>query len=77
MRAFRASGSFRIAKAKWQEFTVEVAADNEEDASHRVLSNLGSRHRLPRNHIRIKELNEIPGEEISDLVVQYLVEGEQ
>ncbi|MFP4169483.1 MAG: 50S ribosomal protein L18Ae [Methanomassiliicoccales archaeon] len=77
MRAFRASGSFRIAKARWQPFTVEVAADDQEEATHRVLSNLGSRHRLRRNYIRINELKEISGEEISDLVVEYLVEGEK
>ena len=77
MRAFRASGSFRIAKARWQPFTVEVAADDEEGATHRVFSNLGSRHRLRRNYIKINELKEISGEEINDLVVQYLAEGEQ
>lgn len=75
MRAFRASGSFRIDKRSWQKFSVEVAADDDLAAREKILSTLGSRHRLNRRSIRIDEMREIEGEEITDHVVQYCVEG--
>ncbi|NYT11595.1 MAG: 50S ribosomal protein LX [Methanomassiliicoccales archaeon] len=74
MKAFRVIGSFKIDKRKWQDFKLEVAAEDVEGATDKVLSTLGSRHRLNRKEIQIKDIVEISGEDISDLTVKYLVE---
>lgn len=75
MRAFRVIGSFKIDKRKWQDFNFEVAAEDVEGATDKVLSTLGSRHRLNRKEIQIKDISEISGDDISDLTVKYMVEG--
>lgn len=74
MKAFKVIGTFKIEKQRWQDFKIEVAAEDEEGATEKVLSSLGSRHRLNRKEIEILEILEIPGDEISDLVVKYMVE---
>ncbi len=75
MRAFKASGSFRMNKKDWQQFNIEVAAEDEEDVVHRVYSILGSRHRLKRRDINIQEVKELEKEDIEDQVVEYITEG--
>jgi len=75
MKAFRASGSFRIDKRTWQKFSVEVAAEDDLAAREKVLSTLGSRHRLNRRSIRIDEVRRISGDEVTNQVVRYSVEG--
>lgn len=74
MKAFKVIGTFKIEKQRWQDFKIEVAAEDKEGATEKVLSSLGSRHRLNRKEIEILEILEIPGDEISDLVVKYMVE---
>jgi large subunit ribosomal protein LX len=74
MKAFKVIGTFKVEKQRWQDFKIEVAAEDEEGATEKVLSSLGSRHRLNRKEIEILEILEIPGDEISDLVVKYMVE---
>ena len=46
----------------WQPFTIDVRAVKKEDAVEKVLSELGSRHKLKRSHIKILEVTEIPPE---------------
>ena len=43
----------------WQRFSIEVRALKPEDAVEKVLSELGSRHKLKRKHIRIDKVEEI------------------
>ena len=74
MKAFRVIGSFKIDKQKWQDFKVEVAAEDVEGATEKVLSTLGSRHRLNRKEIQISDIVEISGDDIGDQMVKYLVE---
>ena len=74
MKAFRAIGTFRIDKRTKQRFKLEVAAEDEGRAREKVLSMLGSRHHLTRREITIEEILEISGDEITDLVVKYMVE---
>ena len=59
MRAFRVIGSFKIDKRKWQDFNFEVAAEDVEGATDKVLSTLGSRHRLNRKEIQIKDVHRV------------------
>jgi large subunit ribosomal protein LX len=72
MKGFRAKGSFKDTR-KRQDFTVEVAAENADAARERVLSNLGSRHKLKRWEISIDELVELAPADITDRLVQYEV----
>ncbi len=48
---------------EWQPFTIDVRAVKKEDAIEKVYSDLGSRHKLKRAHIKILEVREIRPEE--------------
>jgi len=74
MKGFRAKGSFKD-KRNRQDFTVEVAAENADAAKERVLSNLGSRHKLKRWEITIDEIVELAPADITDRLVQHEVGG--
>ena len=58
MKAYRAVGSFR-ARKKQQEFTLDFVASDEEDARHRLYSNFGSRHGVPRRFVNIESLEAV------------------
>ena len=77
MNAYRAIGALRTGKFSWQKFSVEVAANDEAHATEQVYSNLGSRHKLKRQEIRIDEIKALNEDEITNITVQYLVGGEQ
>ena len=71
MKAFRAQGTFRAGKND-QPFTVDLVALDEGDAMHRLLSNFGSRHRVPRRFVDIQSLEAIdPSESTSPAVVSH------
>ncbi|MDR0791626.1 MAG: 50S ribosomal protein L18a [Methanomassiliicoccaceae archaeon] len=72
MKGFRAKGSFKD-KRNRQDFTVEVAAETADAARERVLSNLGSRHKLKRWEISIDEMTELAPADITDRLVQHEV----
>jgi len=72
MKGFRAKGSFKDTRSR-QVFTVEVAAENEDAAKERILSNLGSRHKLKRWEITIDEIVELAPSDITDRLVEYEV----
>ncbi|MEM1623350.1 MAG: 50S ribosomal protein L18Ae [Sulfolobales archaeon] len=57
---------------KWQKFVVEVRAVKREDAIERVLSELGSRHKLKRSHIKILSVDEIDVSEAKSKFVREL-----
>jgi len=57
---------------KWQRFVVEVRAVKKEDAVEKVLSDLGSRHKLKRAHIKIASVTEISPEEAKSKFVRDL-----
>jgi len=75
MKAFRISGRFRMGRA-WQPFTKEVAAEDEAAAREKLLSILGSQHKVARKYIEIAKAAEVPSSEVQDHAVQYAVEGE-
>lgn len=79
MKAFRAVGAYRIKKGEYrndlQDFKVEVAAQNEKEATEKVISTFGSRHRVVRKDIIVKELVPLKDEEITDPVVRHQVGG--
>jgi large subunit ribosomal protein LX len=79
MKAFRAVGTYVTSTEKYkkrdQPFSVEVAAKDEEDARHTVISNIGSRHRVLRKNINITEIKALKTEEIESPVVKYQIGG--
>ena len=75
MRAFKVSGSFTKNRGKSQSFRIEVAAEDEDAAVSKVLSTLGSRHRLNRRDISIEGIEGVSEEEITNQAVRYRVEG--
>ncbi len=74
MKAFRIRGTFRMGRNR-QSFTQEVAAETQEEAVQRVLSELGSRHRVKRPDIAVEEVVEVPREEVENSVVIYRLSG--
>ncbi len=77
MNAYRAVGALKTGKFSWQKFSIELAADDEAQVTEQVYSNLGSRHKLKREQIRIDEITILDKDNITDLTVQYLVGGAQ
>ena len=62
---------------EWRPFTVYVRALKPEHALEKVYSDLGSRHKLRRRHIKIEEVREVPLEEVEDLTVIRLSQLER
>tara|TARA_B100001146_G_C16084994_1_gene392375 strand:+ start:82 stop:357 length:276 start_codon:yes stop_codon:yes gene_type:complete len=58
MQAYRVVGRFPNGRVN-QQFTSDIVADSEDDARHRVLSSMGSRHRVSRRFIKIESISEI------------------
>ena len=58
MKAFRVQGNAPFGKMR-QQFTLDVVAENENDAKDRGYSTLGSRHRAPRRKIELNNVSEI------------------
>lgn len=75
MKAYRVTGQFFMGHRGWQTFSKEVAAQDDVGARERVLSDLGSRHRMKRTEIKILGVAEVPVEEVDDSAVQYRVRG--
>ena len=71
MKAYRASGSFSYGKNS-QEFSLDIVAADEDDAWHRIYSNFGSRHGVPRRFINVDSLVEIdPSDSTAPVVVAH------
>jgi len=70
MKAFRVAGSFADPR-KRQPFSIEVAAENEDAVREKVLSTLGSKHRLKRTQIDITEITELSPDQVTNHVVKY------
>ena len=58
MKAYRISGIAPFG-SKRQAFTMDLPAADEQDATHRAYSIMGSKHRAPRRSIAIQEVKEI------------------
>ncbi len=71
MKVYRAIGSFRARKTQ-QPFSHDLVAVDEKDAKHRIYSNFGSRHGVPRRFVIIDSLEEIsPSDSIAPIVVAH------
>jgi len=76
MRAFRVKGTFQMGD-RWQDFTKELAGEDENSVREQLYSRLGSKHRVKRTKIKISEVEEISQDEISDPVTKYLLESDK
>jgi len=80
VKIYRISGKMLISHDRlptWQKFSIEVRALKPEEAIEKVLSELGSRHKLRRRHIRIEEVKEISLEEVTNPQVRALAKLER
>ena len=75
MKVFRIFGLYSPKGKRWLKFSKDVVADNEEAAKEKVYSIMGSKYGIKRRLVDIKEIKEIPPEESSDPMVQYLISG--
>lgn len=58
MNAYRITGTFQVGRQK-QPYTQDIVGEDEEEARHKVLSMLGSRHRITRKMISIDTISTI------------------
>ncbi|RLG61029.1 50S ribosomal protein L18a [Candidatus Geothermarchaeota archaeon] len=69
IKIYYVEGKMLIAHDKvptWQKFGILVRAVKPEHAIEKVLSDLGSRHKLKRRHIKIESIREVKLEEVKD-----------
>ncbi len=80
VKIFRVRGRMLLSHDRYPErrsFTIYVRALKPEHALERVYSELGSRHKLRRRHIKIEEVKEVPLEEVEDLTIIRLSQLER
>lgn len=58
VKKFQIRGKFRMGD-EMQPFVKECTSDSEEHAVEKIYSELGSKHKTPRNRIRIEEVVEL------------------
>jgi len=77
MKAFQAIGSYNASRGSYrtinQAFKIEVAADNEEAAREKVLSDLGSKHRVKRANVNFTEVSALDAANVTDPVVKHQI----
>ncbi|MCD6357631.1 MAG: 50S ribosomal protein L18a [Thermoprotei archaeon] len=74
VRVYRISGMMKLYRlGEWRKFTLEIPALRPEHAVERVYSELGSRHKLKRSHIKILKVEEISEEEVTKPYVKELL----
>jgi len=73
-KVFRVEGSFR--QGLWvQRFRKEVIGFSERQALEKVLSDIGSRHRVKRTMIKIEKIEEISPEEVRNPKIRLMLGG--
>ncbi|MCD6299087.1 MAG: 50S ribosomal protein L18a [Thermoplasmata archaeon] len=72
-KAYKVEGKFYM-KNIWHPFSKEVVSSSKVKAKEKVLSIIGSNHRVKRNKIIIDNLKDVSPDKLENLVVKYLVE---
>ena len=75
MKIFRVTGEIHKPNLKTT-FKKEVIALKPEHAIEKVYTELGSKHRVKRFHIRITSVEEVHPEDVKDPVLKKLATGE-
>ncbi|TXT56560.1 MAG: 50S ribosomal protein L18Ae [Candidatus Thorarchaeota archaeon] len=71
-KVWRATGEYKKRRRTYR-FNIEMIADKKPHVQERVLSELGSRHRVKRREITIAEIEEIKPEELTNLELRRLL----
>lgn len=71
-KIWRATGSYRKSKKTFT-FTKELLAEKDTHVRERILSELGSRHRVKRKDVKVTEIKEIKPEEVTSLELRKLL----
>lgn len=74
--AYRVEGTFYM-KNTWQPFKKEVVSEDEDSATEKALSLIGSNHRVKRKNVRIDTVTELSMEDAENLAVRYQLERER
>ena len=72
MKAFKVTGEISKPKLKTP-FVKEVLADKSEHAVEKVYSEIGSKHRVRRCHIKITEVQEVSADQIDNPILKKMV----
>lgn len=75
MKAFRVTGSFKMGR-KFQNFSKEVISKDRKEAEEITLSDLGSKHKVKRYQITVKDIKELKPDEVTDSIISFKL-GEQ
>lgn len=76
LKVFRVTGEIRKPNLETH-FRKEVIALKPEQAVEKVYTELGSKHRVKRFHIKIGKVEEIPLQEIENPLIKKLITGEE
>lgn len=76
MKVFRVMGEIQKPNLKTP-FRKEVIAVKPEHAVEKVYTELGSRHRVKRLHIKISKVEEVAPQDIEDPLIRKMVIGEE
>ncbi|MEM3783520.1 MAG: 50S ribosomal protein L18Ae [Candidatus Bathyarchaeia archaeon] len=76
VKVFRVMGEIQKPNLKTP-FRKEVIAIKPEHAVEKVYTELGSRHRVKRFHIKISKVEEIAPQDIEDPLIRKIVVGEE
>ncbi|MGY5865069.1 MAG: 50S ribosomal protein L18Ae [Candidatus Thorarchaeota archaeon] len=71
-KIWRASGAYKKNKRNFT-FSRELLAEKESHVREKILSELGSRHRVKRREIEIREVKELKPEEVKNLDLRKLL----
>ena len=77
VKVYRITGRMMLAHDKlpeWRKFSIEATAVKPEHAVEKILSELGSRHKLRRKHIVIEKIEEIPLENVENPQIRLLLQ---
>jgi large subunit ribosomal protein LX len=71
-KIWRATGAYKKNKRNFK-FSTELLAEKESHVREKILSELGSRHRVKRREIEIEEIKEIKPEEVQNLNLRKIL----
>lgn len=72
VKTYRVTGEMAMTRGKKAKFVQDVRATKMNVAVFKVMENLGSRHKVKTNMIKITEVKEIKPEESNDTLIQQL-----
>lgn len=61
IKTFEVKGTYKEKREIWKPYTKVLTAPNEKQVEERILTQIGSKHRLARSYIRIDSITEVSG----------------